>query len=214
MNINRELYPLLDQLRRRFRQISARTLLIPTSRWSRRCEIDVAFGTIELHTMWSQFMRYYFLSSAIGARTSAGVRITHHLSTVRNAGDAINEAVYHMRPGIPRGRPWRPRDEPDWLRPHTAIELAKHFSFSHATRITAAFSHRTRVFEDLPSVRNFFAHRSRDTFRIAMRVKSFRGIKASSPSAAVISHAPNRPQPVLLDWMADLDIIGELLCTT
>jgi hypothetical protein len=212
MRPRRVIARLYDPLARRFGAARFRFRVSAGSKWDRQTDALVTFSAIEMHSAWVQFARSYFLSCAIGAMRANGQHVLHNLTMIKSADDALREAVYHMRPSIRGKARWKPRDEPNWMARRTLIELAKHFGFSHTIELSGALSLQTRVFDDLPPLRNFFAHRSRDTFAVALGVASAYQLAGLHPSRFVVSRAPGRPDVVGEEWLDDLLDTAAAIC--
>ena len=117
-----------------------------------------------------------------------------------------------MKPGKPTSK-WRRRDEPAWHDPHTLLTLAQHLNMSNVNQIAGAFSIETRVFQDLPLVRNYFGHRNQYTEKSALDLAVKYGITTPKRASDLLtSHARNRPRTIIEEWIDDLDIVAEFLC--
>lgn len=85
---------------------------------------------------------------------------------------------------------------------------------SHLAEIRMAFSVSTRVFDDLPTFRNYYAHRNEESAKkaiyIARRYYVISG--ASSPTEALATPALKRTQPLILDWLDDMSVVMQMLC--
>jgi hypothetical protein len=81
-------------------------------------------------------------------------------------------------------------------------------------QVQAALSLQTRVFFDLPSFRNFYAHRNRESAESAILLAKRNYLIAgpNHPSDVLAEPARNRPQALILDWIDDMSAIVELLC--
>jgi hypothetical protein len=85
---------------------------------------------------------------------------------------------------------------------------------SHYAEVEAALGISTRVFEDLPTFRNFYAHRNEDSARkaveLARRYYLITGFR--HPTQVLAQPAYRRPQALILDWLDDLAVIFDFLC--
>ncbi|GAB3615901.1 hypothetical protein GCM10027416_04580 [Okibacterium endophyticum] len=126
--------------------------------------------------------------------------------------DAMNQAVWRFKPSLAGTRgPWTHRQEPDWLDPNTLLILLDLVGASNSGDVSAALSLRARALTDLPSLRNFYAHRAMNT---AEKVRKM-GLNYSIPSVhhpveLCLGYAPGRPQSVLADWVSELRLITDL----
>ena len=79
--------------------------------------------------------------------------------------------------------------------------------------IQAAFSIQSKVFEHLPTFRNFYAHRNDYTALKAKNIARYYTISEHNhPSNIIFSYAYGRPQILILDWIDDLKTVVEFLC--
>lgn len=184
---------------------------------SRAREVDlyVSYSAMNLLNVWANFARAYYLSCAMTTRSSSGHRVssTVHFTTFN---DAIGRAVRKFRP---KAQPntagqWHRRDEPTWFEVNTLLTLAGDIGLSNTSQIAAALSLGSRVFSDLPTVRNFFGHRNEGTEDAACRIASFYGIPflGRRPVEILLSRPLRRPQPLLFDWIDDIETTVDLLC--
>jgi tRNA uridine 5-carbamoylmethylation protein Kti12 len=83
---------------------------------------------------------------------------------------------------------------------------------STAPGANAAWSIETNALAHLTIVRNYFAHRNRDT---ALRVKRLRSTyrigSTTRPEELLLARARDRPQMVVEDWLDDLTVAIELM---
>jgi hypothetical protein len=180
---------------------------------TRKYDRIVSYVAIEALNLWTEFMRCYYLSCVLSGKRANGVRVKIATAGVRTVEDAINFAISCLRPYLKKVRPWRRRDEPSWHDPNTLLRLSDALGYSNLTEVRAAFAYPTRAFQDLPTVRNFFAHRNEETARKAVNIARSYGLSTLlRPSDILISIAPGRPQSVLSDWLDDIRYVIELLC--
>jgi hypothetical protein len=172
----------------------------------------IAYAVIDLQNTWIEFIKNFFFSCAIRARLPEGGCVTHNLISVTTPTDALAEAVYYLNPRLSKGNMWRRSQEPNWIDVSTLVKLSTHFGFSNRGDIYAALSYRPKALKSLPELRNFFAHRNPDTYKIAMGVASKYGLSVQSPSELALAYVRNRPTTLLQDWIDDLIFIVEYLC--
>lgn len=77
-----------------------------------------------------------------------------------------------------------------------------------------ALSVSTRVFDDLPKFRNFYAHRNEESAKKAVDLARHYYVigGAKSPTEALATPALKRTQPLILDWLDDMGVVMQLLC--
>lgn len=170
---------------------------------------------IDVLNTWANFSRAYFVSCMLGTCTVSGTRVTPRAAAGR-ANDAIGAAVTWVRPcAKPKfDGSWNRRDEPTWHDPRTLIDLAIHCGFSHWSDVASAFSGaQSRTFQDLPTVRNFFAHRNAETRDAAIRVGTRYGVgTVDRPSELLFAYPLGRTVPLILDWLIDVELVIKYLC--
>src|ERR1022692_4160879 len=123
------------------------------SRISSDREAVVTYAAIECLNAWSNFVRAYYLSCAIGTTTESGDKVTPSIP-ILTCTDAIGIAITVFRPyasATASGR-WLRRDEPTWHDPNTLLRLSARLGFSNLADIQAGMSAGFRVFADLPCV--------------------------------------------------------------
>lgn len=174
----------------------------------------ISYVTIETVNLWAGFSRAYYLSCVLGARTTAGARITFSRAGVSTPHDALRLAVATFNPRF-RGAPttWRRRDEPAWHDIAVLLRLVTELACSSLPDVRVALGYTTTVFQHLPVFRNFFAHRNEDTARKTSNIA--RGYALSPrlrPAELLVSRRPGRPQSVICDWLDDMYNVITLVC--
>ena len=181
---------------------------------ARQRELVIALTTIGLLSTWANFVRAYYLSCLFGTRTGSRLSISSATPALSEF-DAIGRAVRYWRPSArPRAGQWHRRDEPSWFNPDAVGPVLANEGVSSARLFAGAFSHSVNVtITQLPVFRNFYAHRNQQTEAAALGLAPGFGIPAArSPSAVLAARARRRPQPLLLDWIDDIDALVGYLC--
>jgi hypothetical protein len=102
---------------------------------------------------------------------------------------------------------------PVWHDPQTLLRLTREAGLSNAPDVAAAFSINSRVFTDLPVLRNYLAHRSQATYRAALRVAPLNSIPIPRRPTDVLASVPvTSTQPLFHGWLGDFDLVAEYLC--
>jgi hypothetical protein len=181
-------------------------------------EVDraTAFVAIELMNQWVQFSRSLYLSSCRGAVDSYGQKIT---CTVAYQDD--NESL-RLATNLQRTNPFPPghiltaKEEPNWLAANFLLRALRHVGASNEQNVATALGLQTRSLTDLPSVRNFYGHRGRDTVRKVLGVNGvvnhYRVGSVAHPTAFCLAYEPTRPLSVLGTWLEDIRTIEEFSC--
>ena len=186
------------------RAMRLRTLAFPLAPpVNNHMDRDIAYLTIETSNLWASFSRSFFLSCMFSGKHDAGGRVRCG-PTFGSVKDVISFAVTTIKP---RGT------EPNWSDPGILLLLLKVVGASNFAIVKSAFSYSTTVFRDLPSMRNFFAHRDEGTAKKTVRVARSVGVSVHlRPSEILCSRSPSRPQNVITDWIDDLRNIITLAC--
>jgi hypothetical protein len=104
---------------------------------------------------------------------------------------AIRRLRWHNYSGVSPSR----RDEPTWHDPRTLLTLASDIGVSNLNEVQAAFSLGATYLSNLPTVRNFYAHRNDETFRKVREKAILLGLGRNiRPSEFVCTVLPSRPQ--------------------
>lgn len=202
--------PVLRRLERLTHHLSDAEALPP----SQTREILCCHATIDALNTWSSFLRAYFLSGMISAKRLGSARISVS-SPEPLESRALGRAILFIRP---KAKPkadgsWDRRDEPPWHDTTILLSLLRQMKFSNESEIAAALSSGTRVFNDLPVFRNFYAHRNRLTRMAACNLAPHYGIPADrSPTEILLSLPLRRPQTLFADWLDDLRFTIEYMC--
>jgi len=173
----------------------------------------MSYVTIESLNTWSTFVRTYFLSCTLSPWTESGSRVTLGNAAVRSFDDAIDAAIRRCTNRTQRSGQWSRDDEPPWRKPSTLIKSCHEIGCSNYANILSAFSIQTRVFDDLPKMRNFYAHRNDHTVLLAKDVAHHYTIRPHGhPTDILRTAAYGRSQALMLDWIDEIRITVELLC--
>ena len=176
-------------------------------------ERKLAVVAIEAVNLWALFSRSFYLSCFLSGRRRSGSRVALSLARIGNKRDAIRFSIQELKPKLKNKSSWRMREEPAWRRPDTLLKLFARGGASNLPQVQSAFGYSTRVFEELPVLRNFYAHRNEETAKLSVNVARSLGVPSSSrPSEILSARLPGRPQNVLCDYLDDMRIVAELLC--
>jgi hypothetical protein len=190
-------------------------ILASGSQPSRSANHALAVATIDLLNLWSNFSRFYALSCIMRPRRVSGGRVK-----VTMAGLDFNGVIgVAMKRYKPRATPrpdgsWHRRDEPPWHDTAVLTNVCTDLGCSHVADVQASVSLGSRVFDDLPVFRNFFAHRNRGTATAARLIAPHYAIPAYRHPLAILASTPaGRTNPLLVDWIDDLNVTIDLLCS-
>jgi hypothetical protein len=174
----------------------------------------VAWAMIEALNLWAGFLRAYYLSATIHARTLSGVKITLSSASFSDLQAALRFAVQLQDPRFKKSTISR-RDEPAWHNVGNFLKLLRYVGVSNLARVQAGLSYSPTFMNHLPTIRNFYAHRCDDTFRRAGNVGIRLGLSATPTLHAtdiMCARLPKRPQNIATDWLDDIGNVIDLLC--
>jgi hypothetical protein len=182
--------------------------------FSRPLDRNVSFVVIEAMNNWASFSRTLYLSTCRGARDWRLQRLTVN-RPFGSDDEALHFAIKRYKPNFPAW-PTRVthRDEPNWLDPNTLLTLLNDLSASNAPDVNAALSFQGRVLTDLPTLRNFYAHRQENTAQKARRLMINYGIAPQiHPTEFCLSYESGKSQSIVLDWLDELLTVQEFAVT-
>jgi len=177
-------------------------------------ELYIANTTIETLNTWSNFSRSFYLSCALHSKAVNGNRITT-TSRAANFNDAIGYAMQCCKPKVTLNSSgiWARREEPAWHDPNTLIRICTEIQCSNITNICDGLSGGQTFFSDLPTFRNFYAHRNQETELAAMNKAPRYSISATLKPSAILREFPIGETSILLvKWLNELEFTIEYLC--
>lgn len=173
----------------------------------------LGFSVLEAQNTWTNFARSFLLSPLVGARRRSGARVTSANAAATTPGQILQIAVRACK-GPLAAAPVDRRDEPAWHDVANFHRACQALALSNLTQIQAALSLPTRVLVDMPSFRNFYAHRNEETAERAIRLVQRQYLIAGGahPSEVLMLPARARPQALIFDWLDELDVMIDLMC--
>jgi len=171
----------------------------------------LSYVTIEGANLWSQYSRSFYFSAALGARDSAGVRIVKTPAT--SPDQALDWAVYAVHPKLAGKKgPWTNLQVPDWQKKGDLLKTVRSVGPGIWPSVDKALSYPTRVLSDLPTMRNFYAHKAERAARSARALGRHYGITGvASPHDLLCSLPKLRSDVLVNEWLADLTAILNLM---
>ncbi len=174
----------------------------------------LAWAAIEARNLWAGFLRAYYLSGAIHARTRSGNRVHFTSAAFPNLESALHFAILVKNPDFKKTTFTR-YDEPAWHNTKYFVQIQKKAGASNLPQVFAALAAGSAFHQPLTTLRNFYAHRCDETFIAAAQVGVKLGLTTKPelrPSKILCSRLPKRPQNVFTDWLDDMTNVFELLC--
>ena len=215
MRTTTDLVKLQRTANRRFVLLQQRLIALRTPLSSLQ-QRELAITLIDAQNTWQLFVKYFFISSAIGARRASGQRAHAGIPGILTQGDAIAFAIKETRYQIylKKGATgaYKPLDEPGWHLSWVLPKLARAAKLSNETQVLSAWSIPGQAIDHLLTARNFFAHRARHTALDLALLSRVYHVPASTRPALV----PGEPHPssqfsIAFMWVAQLRSMVRLL---
>ena len=122
--------------------------------------VVISHVCINAQNTWAEFCRAYALSTVRAPIRRGGQAIVLGDRAIRTEADVVGAAIKRLKSHVCQRGNWTRRDEPPWHDPNTLLHTLEEMDASNVDDLRSAFSLGSRVFEDLPVFRNFYAHRS------------------------------------------------------
>lgn len=172
----------------------------------------LGFVILEAQNVWANFIRSYLLSLLVTPKRINGGRVSLGNKAIVTPGDLLHLAAKAAKGPIAPA-PTTRREELG----HDVNVLVRTCSAlqpSNETDVHSALSVQARVFYDLPTFRNFYAHRNEESAKKAIELarQQYLITGARHPTEALSSPAMRRPQALVLDWLDEMQAVMELLC--
>ena len=170
----------------------------------------LAIAAIELDNLVIASIRQFMISSLTGARTADGKKVTV-TPRMKDEGEvaAFVLSVLSSQSFQNLGNPTRVARQHEFkIREPRFIErVMSSCSASNLISVQAAFSLPTTLFSDLPTIRNFYAHRNDDTWRkVKIRAQGLGVYRVRTADELLTSGLPGRPVTVFEDWLDDAEL--------
>jgi hypothetical protein len=107
-----------------------------------------------------------------------------------------------------------PRDEPAWHEKRALSLLSGSLALSNNQFVILGLSFQTTFFDELPTVRNFYAHRSQGTAEKVLRMAARRygTVTIRHPNDLINVLFAGRVQTLIQEWLGDMRQIGLTVC--
>lgn len=173
----------------------------------------ISYIAIEALSTWAAFSRAYYISCLYNVRLARGLEVqVNPPFSGRGEVDALRWAVNRGRKK--KLKTWTGRDEPAWQSTSKLIDLCTDLQCSHLADVLVALSSPSRVFVDLPTYRNFFAHRNALTLRAALQAAPTLGVPGTlRPAEALMYRPPTARRGTLDQWLTDLQDVVTAMCS-
>jgi hypothetical protein len=181
----------------------------------------LAFLTIEALTSWSNFTREFYLSCPFAyPKTIGGQHVSHNDSTIVDERHALLRSILVLKGnGHSYSRAQTAgyisfSDEPVWREKRCLSKLASDLLLTNTSAVTTGLSYQTTFFDDLPIIRNFYAHRSHGTATkvFSMAKTKYGAVAIHHPSELVNVVLAGSTQTMIQEWLGDMKQIGYSIC--
>jgi len=191
--------------RRAYRKLSMQARAAASLAGANHAEADAAASrlTIDALNTWGEFVRAYLVCALEGGRTLGGnrVRTTFPKGTTLEAALRAHPKLLKRLPGARLTR----RDEPTWFSKAVILDVFSAVGVTTLSQVRAALSLPSRSIDDLPTLRNFYAHRNEETADKARRLARRYGLAAPRhPTELVRIRLLRRSATLLEDWLFEL----------
>jgi hypothetical protein len=182
-------------------RLLAREVVVPLDPRSRR---TLAYIVLEAGTLWLEYSKAYYFCSAMHAVDRHGTPISHQ-QTFADEAAAMSFAVSIARPDVSRTKNFTHSQHPEWRDPGVIRKLLDAMQASNLAAWQLGIGVQSRVTRDLPTMRNFFAHKNRESAGRAHALRRHYGVTQSlSPWELLAVVPPQSQQPLVREWMDDL----------
>ena len=165
----------------------------------------VSFICIEALNTWAEFNRSYVLAAVRRTRTNGGTLMETSLPPSTRPDAVMRYVITRLRSKEPKEKLTR-RDEPTWHSRRELIKVGRIVALSNLAQLQAALALPSAVIDDLPTARNFYAHRNYET---AVKLKNLMGRYVmptqAHPTELLRRSVLGRPVSVLEEWIEELD---------
>lgn len=189
-----------------------------TKAWSQK-DILATYIAIENANLWATFVRKLFLACALGSPfTGKGVAVSYAGAKFASERDALLFAIRAVNSRYAAklaatGQKIVPRDEPAWHDRNAFLRIIHTLGLSNEPSIAAAITSSATTLEHMPTIRNFYAHRTEETAKKTSRVQLSYGFSSSiHPTEFLASRIISRPQTVLRQLVDDVSVSITIAC--
>jgi len=173
--------------------------------WMPEVESIVSYVTIEAFSVWYGLNRSVFLACATGAKHPTVGRIATPHGRL-DAQGALDRAVWFSNSSkTGQSKQWTYRDEPSWGDQAQVARVFRKLAPSNHSDFLAAWGVQSRFMSDLPTFRNYYAHKSESSARKAKALAASYGVPGTpSPTEILLFRRPSASEPVLAAWLLDM----------
>ena len=159
-------------------------------------------ATIQLQDQWSVYCRDLILASWRGGISTLG-----GTTLKRRSGDCSNSAALDTLRATYVGRSKKSKTwEPKWFDSVQALDAAKRLGIANFAEVSSGLGLSPSPLDQLRAVRNYFAHRGKDS---ADRLEPFLTVRPTAAGAHQhVASLTLAGVPMLVRWAAELDTMA------
>lgn len=198
--------PLFRRNKRRLWKLRELSVVLSSKHYSwQEKDRTASYVCIHLLNLIAEFNRSYYVFALNSVRTRSG----HVISTKFPKGTPIEVALKSINM-LGSGRLSR-RNEPSWHTKAAFLDVVQRSNMNPRSQVSAAVSLPVRVLDDLPTARNFFAHRNEETNRKCLALGRRYLLFSKHPTDLLASVPTNRPVSLLEDWIQEVELVLETI---
>lgn len=169
------------------------------SGFDRASQLACEMAIVRLHDSWARCCRNIVLRSACGCQTLGGARVAAAVGVTNEAEALAKYFATFRRSRLPQ--------EPKWHSARDAIDAAQRIEISNRAEVVAALSSSSSPAETMRKVRNYYAHRTRDTVAKAMATGIFPTLTV--PYVFNLNKPGAGGETILRAWIRELRLIAD-----
>jgi hypothetical protein len=173
-------------------------------------EVDrkIGYVLLEVHNLWASYWRQvYFSAVLLEARNRNDNRIFGR--RLLSERQAVVEAVRHVdarrAQRLARAARITHRDEPNWFDQSQCERIFRGLGFADQTDWIRLLAFDGQFASNAPTIRNFYAHKSRDTHDKLSTTRRNLGLSPDiRPVDIVLSIDPSSGQRIVVRWLTNM----------
>jgi hypothetical protein len=169
------------------------------NRLASNAQLTCEMAVIRLHDAWARLCRELVIMSAAGdISTLSGTWLSPSIPAIKNRADVIPHLLSTYKKRI---------FEPRWASPSDCLEAAQKLRIQNLPTLSAAVGALNSPAETMRNVRNFYAHRSKETCRKALATGCF----STSSRPLVFDLASYKPggETIIESWISGLCAVAD-----
>lgn len=163
---------------------------------SRQAQLACEMAVIRMHDAWARFCRELVINSALGnTRTTGGMLLVRSRPDILDRGSVIPVLLSSLRS----------RWEPKWAHAAASINAGRALNIQNIANVAAALGASNSPAEPVRKIRNFYAHRGKDTSNYALSTGLFTG---PQPRVFELNNFTTGGVTVIETWVREFDAVA------